>query len=162
MDRALCEPPCGLSTLLSESWDYLCATSLPDGRFLTIYWPSKRGNVRGPNPESIWTGSSSSLTHRVSLRTGKRFQNTGHIYFLKTNGLPFTANGNFDGWGRSNRCVSVALTKRNCNGVVLSRSRCFWINETIHWKESGMSAWMIEEDINSNEKKFILHFRIIA
>lgn len=65
MDRACREPPCSLSTPLSESRDYLCETSLPDSRFLTIYWPLKRGNVRGPNPESIWTGSSSSLTHSI-------------------------------------------------------------------------------------------------
>lgn len=65
MARARSEPPCSLSTPLSESWDYLCGTSLPDGRFLTIYWPWERGYIRGPNPESIWTGSSSSLTHGI-------------------------------------------------------------------------------------------------
>jgi len=32
---------CSRNTLLSESQDYLCETSLPDGRFLAIYWSSR-------------------------------------------------------------------------------------------------------------------------
>lgn len=85
-----------LSTRLSESWDYLCGTSLPDGRFLTIYWPWEMRPLRSRTKSRIdfdWVEQLLNLQYRYEQGNDRRIPNT---YFLKTNDLPLIDQEDFN------------------------------------------------------------------
>lgn len=87
MARARSEPPPpprkSEYTTLSESWDYLCGTSLHDGRFLAIYWPWERSRTKSR------IDFEQHLKLALSLRTGERYRNTRtYIFFPRDKSLP--------------------------------------------------------------------------
>lgn len=82
MARARSEPPPpprkSEYTTLSESWDYLCGTSLHDGRFL-----AERSRTKSR------IDFEQHLKLALSLRTGERYRNTRtYIFFPRDKSLP--------------------------------------------------------------------------